>query len=119
MNREDEIQLILEKARNELYEIEAKKKFERNAPFVGRCFKFRNSYSTTDENEKWWLYEKILGLDNTRDFITFKFETDINGKITIEPTDCGYIYDRHIEISQEEFDDAWKNLVEKISHLMK
>jgi hypothetical protein len=116
MSREDELNDTIIKARDELTEIKMKKEQEANAPLVGKCFKFHNSYSCPkSDDDKWWVYRKIIGVDEYGMLNAFSFETDCDGRIEIEycpmyPTDW-------IEISSKEFDKEWKSVVKQVNNI--
>jgi len=81
-------------------------------PLVGKCFRVRNSYGT---DRAWWLYQKAIQLDpQSRGFIVFRFETASDGKISIDRAEHLYgwnLFSGGKEITQSEFDLAWKELL--------
>jgi hypothetical protein len=112
MSREDELQEIISKASDELREIRRAEATEQNAPLVGRCYKFRNSYG--GGSEKWWLYKRVLSVEGSYG-TGWNFQQDCNGKIEID-FDEGWmpLPVSGQEISEEEFMAAWVDLQEKI-----
>jgi hypothetical protein len=80
---------------------------------VGKCYKYRNSYS---QGERWWLYRKILRYvegDQVDYLIGEKFQTTINGSSNWE-TDVIIsgatvrmgLTEGYIEISEVEYQKA-------------
>lgn len=100
----------------ELNEIERACKLTDALLMVGKCFKFRNSYSCLeDEHERWWLYRSCVHVDADGDPVFFGFQTDMNGKIEIEvPGSCFGSVSGAEEISEDEFLKAWDDLVKRV-----
>ena len=79
----------LERQRNEIAgrisEIEFARDEERSAEFVGRYFKYRNSYSCPEKpSDYWYLYFKVTGYEGRR-LRGFSFERDKYGKFFFDP----------------------------------
>lgn len=104
------------KVSEQLAAIEDKKWRKEMTPFVGRCFRYRNCYST---DRSWWLYAKAVRLDpESRGFIVFQFETAVDGEISINFTKRSYgwnPFSGYKEITEAEFEHAWKELSIAIS----
>lgn len=50
---------------------------------VGKCFKFLNSYGAVDA--KWWLYAKIISIDEKNlNFVTVQFQHTSRKRVEIE-----------------------------------
>ena len=109
----EQLQATINEARRKLSGIEYREAKERVAPLVGKCFRYRNSYSVPQKpSDYWWLYVKIIGTRGAS-AITFEFQTDKDGKLFIEPSlehynrfpsaDRGYQ-----SISSTEFNRAWQ-----------
>ena len=113
MDRKLELQKVMDDARIELHAIEDQKRLSENLLLVGKCYKVKNSYGSGDS---WWLYRKVVSLSEHYNLNTLEFQTDIYGKIQIEESDAYNLYDGHIEISQEEFYNAWKDLDKTIDN---
>lgn len=112
----EELKKIISTAQAELSELEAKEGEERNSDLVGQHFKSWNSYSGKRKNY-WWQYFKATAVDKGR-ISGFWFQRCLVGKIEIEPS---VIYGINAlsdfqKISREEFEDAWKGLVNEINH---
>ena len=71
--------------RNRLGEIEERERKAQSLALVGRCFKYRNSYSCPDKPEDyWWKYAIVTGVGDFGHPNAFSFETDKNGDVRIE-----------------------------------
>jgi len=118
MKRKEELQEIIINARDELNDITDKEDDIENAKFIGRFFKARNNYSCPEKpSDYWWLYIKVE-TDN-EGLHGVEFQTDKDGKIEV---DFSRYYLRHslegyIEITEEEYAEAWESLKKKISNI--
>src|SRR6185312_4073195 len=46
-----------------IWAVEKRERAQHAEKLVGRCFRYRNSYSCPkDESERWWLYRRVLRL---------------------------------------------------------
>jgi hypothetical protein len=123
MTRKEQLQQRIEAAdadRVELWRIESQETEDRNRALIGKCFKYRTSYSLPKQPEDyWWMYLKILGVDGTSLRI-WRFDTDKYGKIQIEPDSrlahqCLSI--GYHEIPPAEFNAAWQATMERLEKL--
>ncbi len=81
MSTKQELEAIVTKARNEIWEMERKERYAETAAHVGRCFRYRNSYSGSDG---WWLYSRVVGIDkDDGEPQTFTFQQCSDGRIEI------------------------------------
>lgn len=101
-----------------VWKAEREESDRQNAALVGRTFKFRNSYGGCDESEKWWLYGKVIDIKDGG-LLMFRFQTDNNGRIEIEPAQykVGIADSGYQEIPEKEFDRAWAALLIKVNRL--
>ena len=115
MAKQSKAQLIksISDARDKLDAIEKKEKEKTIRPLVGKCFKYRNSYGS-DEN--WWLYKKILSISDRAWLNAFMFQKTSRGNWEIHFNET-YIslLDGYISISEEEFNQAWKECLNELS----
>ena len=94
---------------------------EENKSFIGKYFKFRNFYSSSDEG--WWLYIKVVGVKDT-DLIVEEFEETEHGRIEITTAPHGVIgegqqFDHlYMPITELEYQSAKKRILSKLE-LMK
>jgi hypothetical protein len=109
MTREEELSEIIDIARKELFEIEDKKRIERNIPFVGKYYKYHN----TSYDEKWYSYQKVLRINEYGNLVSLWFEIGNYGVIRIQECESR-LYDGWKEISGEEFSREWDKLLIKI-----
>jgi len=114
--RKKELRKIIDVNRDELHEIEDGERAEYDKQFIGRCFRYRNSYSVPTEDEKWRLYTKVISVGETG-LTCLSFQEDYEGKIEIEPG--GFQYSGNLEdwqeITEDHYRQAWLELVDKIS----
>lgn len=120
MTRKEELEKTIELARDELSAIEVKDNIMGNTKLLGNCFKYRNCHSLPKkESDYWWLYHKISSIGKHGHCMAMSFQTDKRGRIDIE-TDLYFSPNGgHIEISQEEFKDAWAELAMNIMDIEK
>lgn len=104
MNRQDELRKIIADAQSELEEFSLQERFDANAKFVGKHYRFRNGYGGS--RHKWWLYTKVTGLSESGNLQGFRFQSDCDGRIEIETG--RYIAESTLGefISEKDFEDA-------------
>jgi hypothetical protein len=90
-----------------------------NKALIGKCFRYRNSYSLPKtERDYWWTYRKVTALGAHGRLRYFEFQTDKNGAITIEPTGSfGTVSGGWSPIPEAQFDRAWKAMQAKVANL--
>lgn len=71
--------------------------------YLGKYFKFRNSYGS--DREGWWLYLFVKSIDATYHGRGCSFQTDIHGKSEFE-LDAYISFGNLIEITDEEYTKA-------------
>lgn len=108
---EAQLRKIISDAYEQLDEIEDKRRVKERLPYVGKCFMFRNGYSS---GEKWWLYVKVLRLDETN-LICFQFEKMSDGIIKIEPESILRMNSGYTEIPCHEFQTEWLNCLNELN----
>lgn len=92
--------------------------------FVGKCYKYKNSYGR--DSKSWWLYAKITKVNsvNFRNdeepmFDTIQIQKTSNNEISIEAKNYGYIREPDwIEITEKEFNTASRNIMKKANELL-
>ncbi len=116
MNRKDELKSIIDKARSELREIEDVESAKKNKAFVGKFFKYRNSYSCPEPNEYWWLYLAVTGMSEDGNLETWNFQKDHLGQIEIEQNILKPdVSDNYVEIRPTEFWKAYDGLLAELN----
>ena len=96
-----------------------RKAFIKDTKFkIGRCFKFKNSYSCPEtEVDYWWVYKRVLGHhEHANAFISFSFETDIQGNHTTN-NQAWDMLSGWIECPEEEYLEAWRDFVININNI--
>lgn len=84
--------------------------------YVGRYFKCKNSYSSSDES--WFLYTYVLDVSDYPQLKVIQFEKDCYGKVSIEVS-CETFSDLlGKRISEREFKKAVDNIVKKSIHVL-
>lgn len=114
MVRKEELQRQLKALHQELNMITDTEDDERDATFVGRCFKTRNNYPYScpkSTKDYWWLYLKVLRADTG--LYCLRFQIDCNGRIDIDPS--AYMItsslDSYTSMKPAEFEKAWRRCV--------
>lgn len=117
MSTREELLKIIADAHKQLDLINNKEIKESNKKLVGKCFKIKDRYSN---GRPWNIYEKIIGIKDTNLVIVSIQQTSI-GNIEIRKMnymDFYYYKDRDTtEITEKEFQTAWKKIVGKIDKL--
>lgn len=86
-------------------------KLEANKTLLGNCYIYPNRYSS---NETWNLYQRVVRAEG-RYITLFRFQTDSNGRIEIEPNARGYSIDslgKPCTVAQ--FNQAWRRLHKRL-----
>lgn len=110
-----EIRNKISELQNQLYVIEASEKKAKAKKLVGKCFKFRNSYSS---DKPWWLYIKIVGFTESGNLICFEFQTNCYGKAEVETTTMfGNLHEGYIEIKESEFYKEYQKLLKRLDSM--
>lgn len=97
----------LEKIKSDCFhEIQERRDLEREKEFkkyVGKYYKYKNSYSCPQtEEDYWWTYTYVKELKDNG-LIVFSVQTDKYGKITIEDNNNIGSLTGHIESNEDEF----------------
>lgn len=96
-------------------EIEAADRAKKQAPLVGRTFRYMNSYSGS---ERWPLYVLVKSVDDYGWLTVFQFQTDSNGQATIQPSETRiHLSDGYEPITRKRFDKAWAELRSSLAAL--
>lgn len=90
--------------------------------FIGKCFKYRNSYSCPqEESDYWWLWIRIIGLKDER-LIALEASKDSFRKICFgkQELSCydGTIDEKYKEVTQAEWEKAINSLLTEAKEVM-
>jgi hypothetical protein len=111
----EELYEIINAAKEELAVIETNEYLETNKSLVGKCYKCKDCYSCPqNENDFWWDYMKVTGTNNEGDMEVFVFYKDAQERINITPNETYSNLAHYTEITPEEFDSAWINLLSSL-----
>lgn len=112
-NRKEEIEQELAKLyalKHELNEIEDAEQKEINKTLIGKCYKYRNNYSCPEsDSDYWYIYARMIRIDEDGLLVAVRFQIDRNGRIEIEE-DTDFTSQHYasswIEIQSEEYLEA-------------
>lgn len=104
----DKLRKDADAARQKLWEAEAVARDRANAALVGKCFRYRNSYSCpTKPEDYWFMYVKVIAAKDGQVSV-FQFQTDKDGKFSIDPINryCS-LNENYRPITEKQFAAAW------------
>ena len=110
-------QIEYNKFRDMVYEEEEEKLKPYAKTFLGKCYKFENSYGSGD---KWWLYLKVHNVEDTS-LYCISLQKANNNTIEIKPDEykCVWNYENpfkgYIEITKEEFEEQKENFIKEVN----
>jgi hypothetical protein len=108
-----ELELVAKKANQALGRAQEKRANELNKALIGKCFRYRNSYSCPEKpSDYFWFYVRVLSA-NGYGVTCHTFQTDKNGRIEIEWSSHrssyhGGLSDGYRPITRAQFDKAWR-----------
>jgi hypothetical protein len=82
--------------------------------WMGKCFKYHNSYSCTTDEDKWWVYAKITRVTDAHEFEATEFQDDKQGEMHLR-TNRYFSSDGWISITEEEYQSAWLKFMDKVT----
>jgi hypothetical protein len=120
LDEKAELNATLAEARDRLREIERQERQGTSQQLVGKCYRFRNSYSCPEGPQDYWpLYSRILGVDEDANCVVLQFQTDRDGDCRINresrSPDSGCF---GVEIARDEYDAAAAAFLARVSELM-
>ena len=108
---EHELKAQAQKIRTQLDAIEARKWRDEHAPYVGKYFKYRNSYG---HGPSWWLYGKVVSMGNGS-LTMFKFQTSSLHIVEIETSSKRWLMNANwVPITAKEFKREWAKLMRRL-----
>ena len=111
MKSEQELRAESEKIQHQINVIESKRRKEENQKFLGKFFKYRNSYGSGSLD--WWLYLKVT---NAGFWLKgFEFQLTSTGRFEAHREKCIMgMLQGYIEITKREYLNAWKIYLAKL-----
>lgn len=93
--------------------------------WIGRCFKYRNSYG--GDQKKWWLYSMVTDITGVNFCRTpasphlnvISFQKCSMEEFRIKVKEFNYDMDSHIEIKPSEFNIEYKKILKELTLLTK
>ena len=122
MKLKNKLQSQIRALRKEIRQIEAEERKAKAASMSGLCYVYRNCYSCPEGPQDYWLlYSKVTGIDDDGFLEVLQFQTDIDGKTTIETQK--YLTPDTIclgePLSDAAFNQASKELLGAVSAILK
>ncbi len=120
--RESELVEAIEKARDELSKIRSAAHAKQNMELIGRCFKYRNSYSLPEgPGDYWWMFCKVTGVEGDA-LLILEFQTDKYGETSIKKDsrnlglEMSHLSEssNYIPIGNDEFQAEWDSLIGRL-----
>lgn len=131
MNKKEELLQQLAEIENQEREQLIKIEYTKFEQLIGKCFKFRTSYSSPEKkSDYWYVYSKIvsirpddlyLGGASANEVLarcrTITFQKNKYGSIIINPNDYTYVHCIGEEISINEFNQEFENIINILNKL--
>jgi hypothetical protein len=116
MTRKEELQAIIDKAREEYQILETIDKYAKNKEKLGRYYKYQDGYNNDDQ---WWMYLLVNKIDDDGDLFVLSFEINNDGRIIISQEKDPYtnIIAGALEIYPGEFSKAWQFVFNKVKEI--
>lgn len=119
--RKRELLKIISEAREEIDRAEIAEEEKKSKPLIGRFFKTRNNYSSSDKpSDYWWMYRRVTSAEGNK-LTTVDFFKDQYGRCTIEHS---YTFTHLLlesqhtsEIKRHEFQEAWRKFQGEVVNL--
>lgn len=114
MRTEEQLIEEIKTANTALYKIRDAERRKRNAPLVGKTFRYRNSSSG---DKRWWLYARVEKVDSGGHLRVFQFQTDCFDRIEVKFNDYAYdhLIDGFTPIPASKFNSEWKRVQKRIA----
>lgn len=112
----EELKRIAKSAGDEISRIEVRERVAEANSLLGRCFKYRNSYSCPEKpSDYWWLYLRVVGVDKFGGLECFEFQIDKYGDLSVRPKRHAYLsITGYTTIRLTEFSRAWESFTNRI-----
>lgn len=115
MRTREQVLAELAPLQDELGEIEDLERRRQSEAELGKCYRYRNNYGS--DCPGWWLYKKVIGVDEYSRPVTFQFEQTSREIIEIKYKEHGWHNSSWEEITPTEFEAAWRGLKRKVAEL--
>lgn len=111
-----DLRALSDRVRREVQDREAKERRETNRAAIGRCFKYRNSYSCPRKpSDYWFLYVRVTRIDALGYATGWSFQTDSNGELQVKATERLAIFPGNWQqVSAREFNRAWTRFQQRL-----
>jgi hypothetical protein len=91
---------------------------EANKVYIGRFFKYRNTYGGS-EPESWWLYASVTSVDDWGGLFGVSFQHMADDRVEVHLKDrVSHIVSANIEISADEFWSAARGILGSVSRAL-
>jgi len=111
MSRKQEIQNEIRELSKELNDINQAQSKEENKKLIGKCFKSKNSNT---QYGSWWVYKRVVDLNEEFEPILATFQKCSNGRIVITEDYLSMLFESDIKIEEEEYNEAWQSLLNEL-----
>lgn len=132
MNKKEELRKQLAEIEKQERQNLIKTEYPKFLPLVGKCFKFKNSYSLPEKpSDYWYMYSKIVSITPDDIYMAgtpnnkvlarctaVTFQTDKYGSININPHHYTYVHCLGEEIDIHEFNKEFDKVLEKIKKVI-
>ena len=113
VERKKELLEIINKTTNELESIREMEKRQENKKYIGRFFIYYNSYG--DDEKMWKVYLHAVSLNEDGNILICKFEKTAEKEyIFMSESLLHYWMCNKIEITEQEYYDAFRNFISEI-----
>lgn len=131
MNKKEELLQQLAEIENQEREQLIKIEYPKFKQLIGKCFKLKTSYSCSGKkSDYWYVYSKIVSIRPDDLYLggasadkvlarckTITFQKNKYGSISINPNDDTYVHCIGEEISIDEFNKEFENIISIVNRL--
>lgn len=99
MEEREQLKMEIRRNQYELQALENREWIEKNQEYANKCFRCKNIYP--GKYEYWWLYIRVLGIENFR-FVIESFEKDCDGNVSFKTESIRVLSENYEEIETSE-----------------
>lgn len=100
----EELEKIQTRTANQLRIIRDTERREEVEAHIGKCFRYRNSYSMPNKpSDYWFIYFRVIGTAQYGNALCFRFQTDKYGEFILHPKYATGLNHLGQEISEKQF----------------